>query len=558
VSWSGISSPTATDWIGIYAVGAPNTVHQGWRYTTGAASGTVPFTVSPSVGLGNYQFRLFANNGYTLIGISDVFVVAHPTKTVSGTVTRSGTGLAGVAFSASNGGSCTASNASGQYTCTVAHGWSGTVTPSLGTNAFSPASRSYSNVTANQSAQDYALVLVTVSGTVSTGGSPQQGVTFAATGGETCTTSNASGQYTCTVPQNWTGSVTPSFGLYVFSPASRSYSSIASNQSAEDYAATPPVSISGTVQNAASAPFAGATFTAATGGICTQSNAAGQYSCQVASGWSGTVTPTQVGQTFTPASNSYASITTNQTTQDYATAGIADSATIFYIHPDHLNTPRLIENAAQQAVWRNDNAEPFGNSPVDENPSGLGAFEFPLRFPGQYADKESNLHYNYFRDYDPIIGRYVQSDPLGVVAGTNTYLYAIASPLRFIDPPGLQAWSFFGQAQFHVVNAGANVKFGFGRDSKGVYCFQTVNCGRLGPGASTGLTCGIERSSGDFKEGKSASGGFWGSGGFGPFASWSVTTDYENVKTSASIGVGGGIAFGGQICTTETFCINPK
>jgi RHS repeat-associated protein len=50
----------------------------------------------------------------------------------------------------------------------------------------------------------------------------------------------------------------------------------------------------------------------------------------------------------------------------------------------------------------------------DENPSGLGVTEFNLRFPGQYFDKETNLHYNYFRDYDPVLGRYEQSDPIGV------------------------------------------------------------------------------------------------------------------------------------------------
>jgi RHS repeat-associated protein len=56
----------------------------------------------------------------------------------------------------------------------------------------------------------------------------------------------------------------------------------------------------------------------------------------------------------------------------------------------------------------------------DENPSGLGAFEFPLRYPGQYFDKETNLHFNYFRDYDPAIGRYTQSDPIGLRGGLNT------------------------------------------------------------------------------------------------------------------------------------------
>jgi RHS repeat-associated protein len=88
-------------------------------------------------------------------------------------------------------------------------------------------------------------------------------------------------------------------------------------------------------------------------------------------------------------------------------------------------------------VWRWDQAEPFGVNPPEENPSGLGAFEFPLRLPGQYFDKETNLSYNLRRDYDSSIGRYVQSDPIGLRGGINTYAYARSSPLTWIDPLGL-------------------------------------------------------------------------------------------------------------------------
>ena len=111
---------------------------------------------------------------------------------------------------------------------------------------------------------------------------------------------------------------------------------------------------------------------------------------------------------------------------------------LFYIHPDHLGTPRAITKPADNAlVWRWENAEPFGNSIPNENPSGLGSFVYNLRFPGQYFDMETGLHYNYFRDYDPAIGRYVQSDPAGLIGGLNTYGYVGARPLALIDPWGL-------------------------------------------------------------------------------------------------------------------------
>jgi RHS repeat-associated protein len=112
---------------------------------------------------------------------------------------------------------------------------------------------------------------------------------------------------------------------------------------------------------------------------------------------------------------------------------------VFYIHPDHLGTPRAVTDESDRIVWRNDLlGEPFGNAAPDEDPDGDGQkFEFNLRFPGQYYDRETGLSYNYFRDYDPGTGRYIQSDPIGLQGGVNTYTYANQNPLRFIDPLGL-------------------------------------------------------------------------------------------------------------------------
>jgi RHS repeat-associated protein len=113
-------------------------------------------------------------------------------------------------------------------------------------------------------------------------------------------------------------------------------------------------------------------------------------------------------------------------------------AKLYYIHVDHLNTPRLIADDQQRTVWRWDQQEPFGVNVPDENPSGLGAFDLPLRLPGQYFDKETNLAYNMTRDYDASLGRYISSDPIGLAGGLNTYTYVENRPTVFTDPLGLK------------------------------------------------------------------------------------------------------------------------
>jgi RHS repeat-associated protein len=108
----------------------------------------------------------------------------------------------------------------------------------------------------------------------------------------------------------------------------------------------------------------------------------------------------------------------------------------YYVYADNLNTPRGITNAAGALVWSWD-GEPFGASAPNENPSNLSAFKYGLRFPGQYFDVETGYHQNRWREYDPAAGRYVQSDPIGLAGGSNTYVYVGANPLGFSDPQGL-------------------------------------------------------------------------------------------------------------------------
>ena len=114
----------------------------------------------------------------------------------------------------------------------------------------------------------------------------------------------------------------------------------------------------------------------------------------------------------------------------------ANPPNVYFIHVDHLNAPRLVVDQSNQTRWRW-LAEPFGNTLPETDPNGLGSFAQNLRFPGQYFDSESGLHYNYFRDYDASVGRYVQSDPIGLAGGINTFSYAENNPLMYVDPQGL-------------------------------------------------------------------------------------------------------------------------
>lgn len=136
---------------------------------------------------------------------------------------------------------------------------------------------------------------------------------------------------------------------------------------------------------------------------------------------------------------------------------------LYYLHPDHLGTPRVATrsaavngatsgpNAINKAVWRWD-SDPFGtslgNSRPNENPQNVtgtaskitaASFRVNNRFPGQIADAESGKYYNYLRDYDSVIGRYTESDPIGLRGGLSTFGYVGERPLLFGDPYGLRA-----------------------------------------------------------------------------------------------------------------------
>jgi RHS repeat-associated protein len=107
-----------------------------------------------------------------------------------------------------------------------------------------------------------------------------------------------------------------------------------------------------------------------------------------------------------------------------------EGANTYYYHNDHLATPQKMTDASGVVVWSAD-YKPFGEATVT-----ISTITNNLRFPGQYFDSETGLNYNYFRDYNPLIGRYIEADPIGQAGGINQYVYSLNTPLILTDPTG--------------------------------------------------------------------------------------------------------------------------
>ena len=181
-----------------------------------------------------------------------------------------------------------------------------------------------------------------------------------------------------------------------------------------------------------------------------------------------------VGNTLTPTTFVYSE--SGQLLGEYTAAGnkeylYLDSAPVglvtingsttqlYYLETDHVGTPRQATKpgattASDTLVWKWDYfGGAFGtNTP---NPQTL---TINLRFPGQYFDSETGLNYNYFRDYEPGTGRYVESDPVGLAGGINIFSYVDSNPLSSVDPVGLLDFRYWGNwcgpgwtgGQFHT------------------------------------------------------------------------------------------------------------
>jgi RHS repeat-associated protein len=122
---------------------------------------------------------------------------------------------------------------------------------------------------------------------------------------------------------------------------------------------------------------------------------------------------------------------------------------VYFYHTDHLGTPMEMTDEEGRIVWWG-TYKAFGSCWVEKS----CAIENNLRLPGQYYDAESGLHYNCFRYYDPIVGRYISQDPIGYNGDDfNLYRYVQSDPVNLIDPWGM-IWVTVGYDYHGIKNVG--------------------------------------------------------------------------------------------------------
>lgn len=224
-------------------------------------------------------------------------------------------GIAGASLGYVNGGAQSATaDGSGNYSLSVPRHWTGTVTPSLAGYAFSPSSRSYSDVGTNQTAQNYSatLVVFTISGNA---GIAYTSLSYPNGSGGTLTAyADVDGNYAFTVPMGWSGTVTPTHFNCTFTPADRSYSNVSANATGQDYA---PTCGPWTYLIAGNAGIAGAVLQTGVPGQEATADSNGDYSLYVPAGWTGTITPSKPYCTFMPAQRSYTLVGADMLAENY-------------------------------------------------------------------------------------------------------------------------------------------------------------------------------------------------------------------------------------------------
>ena len=289
ITYTGGSTITAAD--GSYAF----TVNAGWTGTVTPTKAGYLFT-APFTTYTNLTANTVTN--YTA-------VAAVP---ISGTIYVPGTPIipiSGVTVTFSTVGSVV-TDANGNYVIDVPSGWTGTSTPSLAGYAFGPAVRNYTNVTTLQTGRNFsATKIVVLSGQLTNNGLPQAGWTVTFSGGGGTATTDAAGNYTRTLNAGWSGTVTITRTGYTFNPVSYTFANLLTSQPNLNFAVS-TVSISGQVYfwNGTVNPRPGVTVSLSTGQTTT-TDANGNYTLVVPTGWTGTLTYSGLGYIYNPATRTF-------------------------------------------------------------------------------------------------------------------------------------------------------------------------------------------------------------------------------------------------------------
>jgi RHS repeat-associated protein len=132
---------------------------------------------------------------------------------------------------------------------------------------------------------------------------------------------------------------------------------------------------------------------------------------------------------------------------------------MYYYGNDKLGTPQIMTDSTNTVVWEGE-YKPFGKADVNPNSTVVNQF----RFPGQYYDTETGLHYNYHRYYDPKTGRYLTADPIGIDGGINLFVYVLNDPVNSVDLLGLESCTPFNDCFRKCINDnyGASFDVAFG------------------------------------------------------------------------------------------------
>ncbi|MFC1764296.1 LamG domain-containing protein, partial [Planctomycetota bacterium] len=276
-----------------------------------------------------------------------------------------------------------------------------------------------------------------ISGFIQTSGSsPVAGVTVVANNGGGSGVTNASGYYSLSVPNNWSGQVIPSLGGYVFSPSQRSYVNVTSSQNNQNYTASavsPPTQvISGYVRTSGSVGVAGVSVVANNGGGSTTTNSQGFYLLNVPNNWSGQVIPSLGGYVFSPSQRSYVNVTSSQNNQNYTASAVSPPTQVI---SGYVRTSGSVGVPGVSVVANN------GGGSTATNSQGFYLLNVPHNWSGQVI---------------PALGGYVfspsQRSYVNVTSSQNNQNYTVSAV-----PPPSQVISGYVRTSGSVGVAGVSV-----------------------------------------------------------------------------------------------------